>query len=40
MALAAAAKGYEYFAITDHGRNLSVVRNLSLEDIDRPRSGH
>ncbi|HEY2665726.1 MAG TPA: DNA polymerase/3'-5' exonuclease PolX [Actinomycetota bacterium] len=38
MALAAAAKGYEYFAITDHGRNLSVVRNLSLEDIDRQRA--
>lgn len=38
MALAAAAKGYEYFAITDHGRNLSVVRNLSLEDIERQRA--
>jgi len=38
MALAAAAKGYEYFAVTDHGRNLSVVRNLSLEDIERQRA--
>src|SRR3989449_724009 len=38
MALAAAEKGYEYFAITDHGRNLSVVRNLSLEDIERQRA--
>ncbi len=38
MALAAAAKGYEYFAITDHGRNLPVVRNLSLEDIERQRA--
>src|SRR2546430_10446142 len=38
MALAAAEKGYEYFAITDHGRNLPVVRNLSLEDIQRQRA--
>ncbi|MEA2591081.1 MAG: polymerase, partial [Actinomycetota bacterium] len=38
MALAAAPKGYEYFAITDHGRNLSIVRNLSLEDIERQRA--
>src|SRR5882672_977543 len=38
MALAAAEKGYEYFAITDHGRNLSIVRNLSLEDIERQRA--
>jgi DNA polymerase (family X) len=38
MALAAAAKGYEYFAITDHGRSLSIVRNLSLEDIERQRA--
>jgi len=37
MALAAAAKGYEYFAVTDHGRNLPVVRNLSLDDIVRQR---
>lgn len=38
MALAAAAKGYEYYAITDHGRNLPVVKNLSLDDIDRQRA--
>jgi len=38
MALAAAAKGYEYFAVTDHGRNLPVVRNLSLDDIVRQRA--
>src|SRR5258708_28380409 len=38
MALAAAARGYEYFAITDHGKNLSIVRNLSLEDIERQRA--
>lgn len=38
MALAAAERGYEYFAITDHGQNLSIVRNLSLEDIQRQRA--
>jgi len=38
MALAAAAKGYEYFAVTDHGANLPVVRNLSLADIARQRA--
>jgi DNA polymerase (family 10) len=38
MALAAAAKGYGYFAITDHGKNLSIVRSLSLEDIKRQRA--
>lgn len=35
MSFAAAERGHEYFAVTDHGRNLSVVRSLSLEDIDR-----
>ncbi|MGH2718529.1 MAG: PHP domain-containing protein, partial [Actinomycetota bacterium] len=35
MAFAAAERGHEYFAVTDHGQNLSVVRSLSLEDIDR-----
>jgi DNA polymerase (family 10) len=35
MAMAAAARGYEYFAVTDHGRNLPVTRSLSLEDIER-----
>lgn len=37
MALAAAARGYEYFAVTDHGRNLAVTRSLRLEDIVRQR---
>lgn len=37
MALAAAARGYEYFAVTDHGRNLAVTRSLSLDDIVRQR---
>lgn len=35
MVLAAAAKGYEYYAVTDHGQRLAVVRSLSLADIDR-----
>ena len=35
MALAAAERGYRYFAITDHGRNLAVTRSLSLDDIAR-----
>lgn len=38
MALAAVAKGYEYFAVTDHGANLPVVHNLSLADIARQRT--
>ncbi len=37
MALAAAALGYEYYAITDHGRKLGM-RGLSLEDIERQRA--
>ncbi|MGH2704027.1 MAG: DNA polymerase/3'-5' exonuclease PolX [Actinomycetota bacterium] len=37
MARAAAERGYAYFAVTDHGRNLRLpgMRSLSLEDIDR-----
>jgi DNA polymerase (family 10) len=35
MAMAAAARGYRYFAVTDHGRNLAVTRSLSLDDIAR-----
>ncbi|HWD09570.1 MAG TPA: DNA polymerase/3'-5' exonuclease PolX [Actinomycetota bacterium] len=35
MAFAAAERGHEYHAVTDHGQNLAVVRSLSLEDIDR-----
>lgn len=35
MVAAAAAKGYEYYAVTDHGQRLAVTRSLSLADIDR-----
>jgi DNA polymerase (family 10) len=35
MALAAAERGHEYYAVTDHGKNLAVTRSLSLADIDR-----
>ncbi|MGH2809755.1 MAG: PHP domain-containing protein, partial [Actinomycetota bacterium] len=34
MALAAAGRGYEYYAVTDHGRDLRL-KSLSLDDIDR-----
>ncbi|HEU5002378.1 MAG TPA: DNA polymerase/3'-5' exonuclease PolX [Actinomycetota bacterium] len=34
MAMAAAAKGHQYYAVTDHGANLAVTRSLSLADID------
>lgn len=37
MANAAAAKGHEYFAVTDHGRRLTYMRSLSLEDIEHQR---
>ncbi|MEO7804727.1 MAG: DNA polymerase/3'-5' exonuclease PolX [Actinomycetota bacterium] len=36
MVAAAADKGYEYFAITDHGRNI-YVKSLSLDDLERQR---
>jgi DNA polymerase (family 10) len=38
MALAAADKGYEYYAITDHGARLTYMRNLSLKDIEKQRA--
>ncbi|GAC1366887.1 MAG: DNA polymerase/3'-5' exonuclease PolX [Actinomycetota bacterium] len=37
MAFAAAARGYAYYAVTDHGLRLAVTRSLSLEDIVRQR---
>ena len=37
MAKAAAAKGYAYYAITDHGRNLTFMKNLSEDAIRRQR---
>ncbi|MCA1840323.1 MAG: DNA polymerase/3'-5' exonuclease PolX [Actinomycetota bacterium] len=36
MAMAAMGRGYEYWAITDHGRNIHV-NSLSLEKIERQR---
>lgn len=33
MALAAAERGYEYFAVTDHGPRLTYMRNLSSSQI-------
>jgi DNA polymerase (family 10) len=38
MAVAAQAKGYEYYAVTDHGRRLTYIRNLSLSEIDNQRA--
>ena len=38
MALAAAERGYEYFAVTDHGARLTYMRSLSLPDIERQRT--
>jgi DNA polymerase (family 10) len=37
MALAAAARGYSYFAVTDHGPRLQYMRNLGPREIDRQR---
>ncbi len=37
MAFAAAERGYEYFAVTDHGSRLTYMRSLSLKDIERQR---
>lgn len=37
MALAAADRGYAYFAVTDHGSRLTYMRSLSLRDIERQR---
>jgi DNA polymerase (family 10) len=38
MAFAAAERGYEYYAVTDHGRRLTYMRNLSLPEIDNQRA--
>ena len=38
MAKAAADKGYEYYAVTDHGPRLTYMRNLSLKEIDAQRA--
>lgn len=35
MAEAASDRGMKYWAVTDHGRRLSVVKHLDIEDIDR-----
>ncbi len=37
MALAAAEKGYEYFALTDHGPRLTYMKNLGRGEIARQR---
>jgi DNA polymerase (family 10) len=33
MALAASAKGYAYYAVTDHGRRLTYMKNLGPDEI-------
>ncbi len=38
MAFAAADRGYEYFAVTDHGMRLTYMRSLSLPEIDEQRA--
>jgi DNA polymerase (family 10) len=35
MAEEARRRGYEYWAVTDHGRNLQIRRTLETEDIER-----
>lgn len=37
MAAAARARGYQYIAITDHSRSLTVARGLSLEQLKAQR---
>ncbi len=37
MALAAAAKGYEYYATTDHGPRLTYMKNLGADEIAAQR---
>jgi DNA polymerase (family 10) len=37
MALAAADRGYEYFAVTDHGVRLTYMRSLTARDITAQR---
>ncbi len=38
MALAAAERGYEYFAVTDHGPRLTYMRNLGTTEIAQQRA--
>jgi DNA polymerase (family 10) len=38
MALAAAARGYEYFAVTDHGPRLTYMKHLGTAEISRQRA--
>ncbi len=38
MALAAAEKGYEYYAITDHGARLTYMKNLGPAEIRKQRA--
>jgi DNA polymerase (family X) len=38
MALAAAAKGYEYYAITDHGPRLTYMKHLGPREIEAQRA--
>jgi DNA polymerase (family 10) len=38
MALAAAAKGYAYYAITDHGPRLTYMKNLGPNEIEQQRA--
>ena len=38
MALAAKAKGYEYYAITDHGPRLTYMKHLGPREIDAQRA--
>jgi len=37
MAMAAAERGYEYFALTDHGPRLTYMKNLGPSEITRQR---
>jgi DNA polymerase (family X) len=37
MAFAAADRGYEYYAITDHGRRLTYMKNLGPREIEAQR---
>jgi DNA polymerase (family 10) len=37
MALAARARGYEYMALTDHSRSLTITNGLSLERLEEAR---
>src|SRR3981189_2434033 len=37
MATAARARGYEYMALTDHSRSLTITNGLSLERLEEAR---